>query len=255
MNKFHFIFDKTTKAQKLKKLLYKYKNYTLKKSNIIIVAGGDGFMIRNIKKYYKLKKPFYGINCGSIGFLMNRYQYSDFLEKVIKSKTFSVNPLEIQIENSNKKKQRILAINEISLLRQSKQTGILKLKVNNKTIINKLISDGVLVSTPAGSTAYNLSVNGPILSLNSKKLAITPISPFRPRRWKGKVLSDKSKIYIINLDPGKRPVAAVADNYEVRNVKKLKISINKKITFKLMFNSNESLIKKINLEQKKKIAY
>ena len=100
MNKFHFIFDKTTKAQKLKKLLYKYKNYTLKKSNIIIVAGGDGFMIRNIKKYYKLKKPFYGINCGSIGFLMNRYQYSDFLEKVIKSKTFSVNPLEIQIENS-----------------------------------------------------------------------------------------------------------------------------------------------------------
>ena len=144
-----------------------------------------------------------------------------------------------------------MAINEISLLRQGKQTAILKLKVNSNTLIKKLIGDGILVSTPAGSTAYNLSVHGPILSLNSKKLAITPISPFRPRRWKGKVLSDRSSIFIQNLDPDKRPVAAVADNFEIRHIKNIKIKSNKKISFKLLFNSSESLIKKIKLEQRK----
>jgi NAD+ kinase len=118
-------------------------------------------------------------------------------------------------------------------------------------LIKKLISDGILVSTPAGSTAYNLSVHGPILSLNSKKLAITPISPFRPRRWKGKIVSDKNKIYISNIDPKKRPIAAVADNNEIRNIAKVKIMINKRIKCKLLFNSKESLIKKIRLEQKK----
>ena len=118
-------------------------------------------------------------------------------------------------------------------------------------MIKKLISDGILVSTPAGSTAYNLSVHGPILSLNSKKLAVTPISPFRPRRWKGKIVSDKTKIYINNIDPKKRPIAAVADNSEIRNIAKVKIVISKRIKCKLLFNSKESLIKKIKLEQKK----
>jgi len=141
----------------------------------------------------------------------------------------------------------------LSLLRQGKQTAFLKLKINNKILIKKLIGDGVLVSTPAGSTAYNLSVHGPILSLNSKKLAVTPISPFRPRRWKGRIILDKNKIYISNLDPKKRPIAAVADNNEIRNISKVKVVINKKIRFKLLFNSNQSLIKKIKLEQGKKI--
>ena len=129
-----------------------------------------------------------------------------------------------------------MAINELSLVRQSKQTVLLKLKTNKKILIKKLIGDGVLLSTPAGSTAYNLSVNGPILSLNSKKLAITPISPFRPRRWKGKIVSDKVSVYITNLDPKKRPVAAVADNNEIRNIVSVKASINKNIKFKLLFN-------------------
>ena len=119
--------------------------------------------------------------------------------------------------------------------------------------MKKLIGDGVIVSTPAGSTAYNLSINGPILSLNSKKIAITPISPFRPRRWKGKTVSEKSKIYIGNIDPRKRPVAAVADNNEIRNVSKIKVFINKRIKFKLLFNLKESLIKKIKSEQKRKL--
>ena len=254
MKKFHFVFDTTTKSKKLKKNILKYnKNHSVKKSDVIIVAGGDGFMLRTMKKYYKFEKSFYGINCGLIGFLMNKYISSNLIEKINKSKLITINPLEIKVKNLFGKKRSFLAINDLSLFRQSKQTAFLNLKTNKRNLIKKLIGDGVLVSTPAGSTAYNLSIHGPILSLNSKKLAITSISPFRPRRWKGKIVSDKTKILITNLDPKKRPVAAVADNNEIRNVIKVNISVNKKIKFKLLFNSNESLSKKIKLEQRKKI--
>ena len=254
MKKFHFVFDTTIKSKKLKINILKYnKNHSAKKSDVIIVAGGDGFMLRTMKKYYKYEKSFYGINCGMIGFLMNKYISSNLIEKINKSKLITINPLEIKVKNLFGKKRSFLAINDLSLFRQSKQTAFLNLKANKKNLIKKLIGDGILVSTPAGSTAYNLSINGPILSLNSKKLAITSISPFRPRRWKGKIVSDKTKIFITNLDPKKRPVAAVADNNEIRNVIKVNISVNKKIKFKLLFNSNESLSKKIKLEQRKKI--
>ena len=145
----------------------------------------------------------------------------------------------------------MIAVNEISLLRQSKQTANLQIKVNQKNLIKELVSDGVLVSTPAGSTAYNLSVNGPILSLDSKKIALTPISPFRPRRWKGKLISDRSKINIINLQSKKRPISAVADNHEIRNIKKIEVKVNKKIKINLLFDKGSSLIKKIREEQKK----
>ena len=254
MKKFHFVFDTTIKSKKLKINILKYnKNHSAKKSDVIIVAGGDGFMLRTMKKYYKFEKSFYGINCGLIGFLMNKYISSNLIEKINKSKLITINPLEIKVKNLFGKKRSFLAINDLSLFRQSKQTAFLNLKTNKKNLIKKLIGDGILVSTPAGSTAYNLSIHGPILSLNSKKLAITSISPFRPRRWKGKIVSDKTKIFITNLDPKKRPVAAVADNNEIRNVIKVNISVNKKIKFKLLFNSNESLSKKIKLEQRKKI--
>tara|TARA_B100000945_G_scaffold300590_1_gene282574 strand:+ start:417 stop:1184 length:768 start_codon:yes stop_codon:yes gene_type:complete len=255
MNKFHFVFDTTKKSKKLRKLvLKKNTNFSIKKSDSIVVAGGDGFMLRTIKKYYKHYKPFYGINCGLIGFLMNKYTSEKIKEKINRSKIITINPLEIQTTNTKNKKNSFLAINELSLLRQSKQTAFLNLKVNKKILVKKLSGDGVLVSTPAGSTAYNLSIHGPILSLNSKKLAITPISPFRPRRWSGKIVSDKSKIFIKNLDPKKRPVAAVADNNEIRNITKVSIKANKRIKFKLLFNSNESLFKKIKFEQLKRVT-
>ena len=254
MKKFNFIFDKSKKARILKKIvLKKYKNWPIKKSQVIVVAGGDGFMLKTIKKFYKLNRAFYGINCGSIGFLLNKYISKKISRKINKSKLTTIYPLQISTTSKGKNRKSFLAVNELSLLRQSKQTASLKLKINNKILIKKLIGDGVLLSTPAGSTAYNLSVHGPILSLNSKKLAITPISPFRPRRWKGKVVSDKTSVYITNLDPKKRPVAAVADNNEIRNVVSVKASINKRIKFKLLFNSSESLFKKIRSEQKKKI--
>ncbi len=254
MNKLHFVFDSTRKSKKLKKIISKKnKNFSIKRSDSIVVAGGDGFMLKTMKKYYKFKKPFYGINCGLIGFLMNKYISNKILEKINKSKMIAINPLEIKTTNVQGKKNSLLAINELSLLRQSKQTAFLQLKVNKKTLIKRLKGDGILVSTPAGSTAYNLSIHGPILSLNSKKLAITPISPFRPRRWKGKIVSDKTNIFITNLDSKKRPIAAVADNNEIRNIKKVTVKVNKKIKFKLLFNSKESLLKKIKLEQLKKI--
>ena len=155
------------------------------------------------------------------------------------------------VTNSNKIKKS-LAINEVSILRQSRQAANLSIKINSKYIIKKLVSDGVLVSTPAGSTAYNLSVYGPILSLNSKKISIAPISAFRPRRWTGKIVSEKAKVVISNLNPEKRPVSAVADNIEFRNVKKIIVKVKNKIKFNLLYDKNSSLQKKIKLEQLRK---
>jgi len=249
MIKFHFTFDKTKKAQSLKKkLLIKYKNNSPTKADFIVVAGGDGYMLNSLKKYVKFKKPFYGINCGTFGFLMNKFSEKNLEKKIILSKKVYVKPLVVEIKNK-KYKKKIIAINEVSLFRQSRQTASLSLKIGKKVILKKLIGDGILVSTPAGSTAYNLSVHGPIISLNSDKLAVTPISPFRPRRWKGKIISNKQKIRIISLDPIKRPIAAVADNIEIRNIISINVRISKKIIFCLLYDKNRSLVKRIQLEQ------
>ena len=167
----------------------------------------------------------------------------------------SISPLEMIVRNNKNQTKKYIAINEVSILRQSRQAASLSIKYGSKQIIKRLISDGVLVSTPAGSTAYNLSVHGPILSLNSNKLTIVPISPFRPRRWKGKIVSDKSQITILNLNPTKRPISAVADNLEVRNAKKIIIKTNKKIKFNLLYDKSRSLQKKIKIEQLRKETY
>ena len=161
-------------------------------------------------------------------------------------------PLEMMVKNKQGQIKKSLAVNEVSILRQSRQAAVISINNSTKIIIKKLIADGVLVSTPAGSTAYNLSVHGPILSLNSKKLSIAPISAFRPRRWKGKIVSEKSKILIKNLNILKRPISAVADNIEVRNAKIISIKTNNKIKFNLLYDSNRSLQKKIKIEQIRK---
>ena len=164
----------------------------------------------------------------------------------------TISPLEMTVKNNKNQIKKFLAINEVSILRQSRQAAYLSINYGSKKLIKKLVSDGVLVSTPAGSTAYNLSVHGPILSLNSKKLSISPISPFRPRRWKGKIVNDNLKVTIKNLSPTKRPISAVADNIEVRNAKNIIVKTNQKIKFNLLYNSNRSLEKKIKLEQIKR---
>jgi len=205
-----------------------------------------------LKKNKNSKKKFYGINSGNYGFLMNKFSLKNTIKNLSKANMISISPLEMIVKNNNNQIRKSLAINEVSILRQSRQAAFLSIKHGSKQIIKKLVSDGVLVSTPAGSTAYNLSVHGPILSLNSKKLSIAPISPFRPRRWKAKIVSDKFKIIIINLDPSKRPISAVADNLEVRNAKFIKIKSNNKIKFNLLYDKNRSLQKKIKIEQLRK---
>ena len=253
MIKPYIIFDKNNYSIRIKNFLYKkIKNYSVSKSNLIIVIGGDGFMLGALKNYNKYKKPFYGINSGNYGFLMNKFSSKHTIKNLSKARLVSISPLEMTVKNKLNIIKKSLAINEISILRQSRQAASLSILNGSKIIIKKLVSDGVLVSTPAGSTAYNLSVHGPILSLDSKKLSISPISPFRPRRWKGKVVSERTKIIIKNLNPRKRPISAVADNFEVRNAKNITIKINKKIKFNLLYDGNRSLQKKIKIEQIRK---
>ena len=222
MNKITIISDTNKKSLRIKSFISKnIKKYQFLKSNLIIVIGGDGFMLKVLKKNKNSTKSFYGINSGNYGFLMNKFSPKHTIKNFSKAKMISISPLEMIVKNK-------------------------------KGQIKKLISDGVLVSTPAGSTAYNLSVHGPILSLHSKKLSISPISPFRPRRWKGKIISDKSIVKIRNLNPKKRPISAVADNLEFRNAKDILIKTNKKIKFNLLYDSNRSLQKKIKIEQIRK---
>ncbi len=249
------ISDKNSKSFKIKKrLLNILKKKKFNKSNLIIVVGGDGFMLQTLKKFKNKNKLFYGINSGNYGFLMNKFSANLVAKNLLKSKLINISPLEMIVFSKNKKK-KFIAINEVSILRQSKQAANLSIKNNSNYIIKKLVSDGVLVSTPAGSTAYNLSVNGPILNLNSKKISVAPISAFRPRRWKGKIISDKSKITITNLSPVKRRVSAVADNIEVRNARKIIVKVNSKVKFNLLYDKNTSLQKKIKLEQLRREIY
>ncbi len=250
MNKIKIISDKNRNSTRIKKFLLKIaQNSKLGEFNISIVIGGDGFMLQTLKKNQNSKKIFYGINSGNYGFLMNKFSLKNIIKNLSKAKMISISPLEMTVTNSSNLKKKYIAINEVSILRQSRQAASLSISQGSKLLIKKLVSDGVLVSTPAGSTAYNLSVHGPILNLNSKKLSISPISPFRPRRWRGKIVNDNSKIIIKNLNSKKRPISAVADNIEVRNAKSITIKTNKKIKFNLLYDQNNSLQKKIKIEQ------
>ena len=253
MSKLQIISDKNKKSIKIKNILInKIKSNKFNKENLIIVIGGDGFMLQTLKNNKNSKKQFYGINSGNYGFLMNKFSSKDIIKNLLRANMISISPLEMVVKTKNNLIKRSIAINEVSVLRQSRQAASLSIKQGSKPIIKKLVSDGVLVSTPAGSTAYNLSVHGPILSLNSKKLSISPISAFRPRRWKGKIVNDNSKIVITNLNSLKRPISAVADNLEVRNAKMITVKTNNKIKFHLLYDKNRSLQKKIKIEQLRK---
>jgi NAD+ kinase len=252
MNNIIIISDTNKKSLKIKKfLIKKIKDSSIKRTNLVIVVGGDGFMLQTLKKNKKKLNLFYGINSGNYGFLMNKFSKKNLIKNLSEANMVKISPLEMKVFSKNKIK-KCLAINEVSVLRQSRQAASISIKSGSKYIIKKLISDGVLTSTPAGSTAYNMSVHGPILNLNSKKISIAPISAFRPRRWKGKIISDKSKIIIKNLNSIKRPISAVADNIEVRNAKTIFIKVDHKKKFNLLYDKNSSLQKKIKLEQLRK---
>ena len=251
MKKINIIADKNKKSLFIKRIIKSINLTNINKSNLNIVIGGDGFMLKTLKKNRSSFKLYYGINSGNYGFLMNSFSKKNFVKRINNSSIIKISPLEMRVRTKNFSK-KTLAINEVSILRQSRQAASISIKNKNKFIIKRLVSDGVLVSTPAGSTAYNLSVYGPILNLNSKKLSIAPISAFRPRRWKGKIISNNSVINIKNLNPVKRPISAVADNAEVRNAILVKVNINKKIKYNLLYDKKKSLDKKIKLEQLRK---
>ena len=245
-----FLAAKSKKAQHtLKVLSHKYNNYNLKEANIVVVLGGDGTILSLINDEAYLKKKIFGMNRGTIGFLMNNYQPDNLIHRISVSKETRLNPVQMKVTDINNKTYNALSLNEVSLLRQNRFAANVRVKIDNKMKINKLVCDGILVSTPAGSTAYNLSAHGPILPLSSTLLALTPICPFRPRRWKGALLPEKSKISLEIINPEKRPVSATAGQVEVRNVKKVEISYNFKKTLKLLFDKDQNLEEKILNEQ------
>ena len=251
MSKPQIISDTNKKSLRIKSFINN-KLSKIKLKNVNIVIGGDGFMLKTLKRNKHSSKFFYGVNSGDYGFLMNKFSSKTIIKNINKANLITISPLEMKVTNKQGSTKKYLAVNEVSILRQSRQAASVLIKVGSKLIMKRLISDGVLVSTPAGSTAYNLSVRGPILSLNSKKLSIAPISPFRPRRWNGKIINESHKVLIKNLNINKRPISAVADNIEVRNAKIIEVKINKKIKFKLLYDKNRGLQKKIKIEQLRK---
>ncbi|MAI02278.1 MAG: NAD kinase [Rickettsiales bacterium] len=245
-----FLAANSKKAQDTLKILKKkYSNFSLLNANVVVVLGGDGTILSLINDSVYLNKKIFGMNRGTVGFLMNNYKPQDLIQRIKISKETKLNPVQMKVMDINNKVHNALSLNEVSLLRQNRFAANVKVKINNKVKINKLVCDGILVSTPAGSTAYNLSAHGPILPLNSTLLALTPICPFRPRRWKGAILPEKSKITFEIINAENRPVSATAGQVEVRNVKKVEVSYNLKKTLRLLFDKDHNLEQKILDEQ------
>ena len=249
-NKIHVIADSSPNAQAAKRsIIKKYKNYPINDSDVFIVLGGDGFMLASLKKYQKYKIAFYGMNKGNRGFLLNKFDEKDLINKINKANIAELHPLEMYAKNKNGKIKTAIAVNEVSVFRETRQAAKLEIKIDNKVRMKEIICDGTLVATPAGSTAYNLSARGPVLDLESNLLAVTPISPFKPRGWRGASIHNNSKVSIKNLDPKKRPVSVVADNVEFRHVLNVNIYLNKNKTFRLLYDKKFGLKERNLAEQ------
>ena len=248
--KIHIIADANSTAQSARRLIAKkYKNFPINDSDVLVVLGGDGFMLASLKKYQKYQLPFYGMNKGNRGFLLNKFDEKDLINKINKSKIAELHPLEMYARNKNGKVKTAIAVNEVSVFRETRQAAKLEIKIDNKIRMKEVTCDGVLVATPAGSTAYNLSARGPVLDLESNLLAVTPISPFKPRGWRGATINNRSKVSIKNLDFKKRPVSVVADNIEFRDVSNVSIYLNKNKTFKLLYDKKYGLKERNLAEQ------
>jgi NAD+ kinase len=217
-------------------------------ADTIVALGGDGFMLQTLHAFVKAQKPIYGMNFGSIGFLMNEYREGDLVERLAKAERAEIHPLRMRAHAGGKDNEA-LAFNEVSLLRQTRQAAKIKILVDEKVRIAELICDGVLVSTPAGSTAYNLSAHGPILPIDAALLALTPISAFRPRRWRGALLPHRARVRFEILEAGKRPVSAVADDLEVRDVTAVDVAEDRSVKMTMLFDAGHSLDERILAEQ------
>lgn len=218
-------------------------------ADVIVALGGDGFMLQTLHRFINDRIPIYGMNRGSVGFLMNDYREDQLLERLAAAETSRIHPLAMIATDANGKAHKSLAINEISLFRQRYQAAKLQIAIDEKVRLEELICDGILVSTPAGSTAYNLSAHGPILPIKSSLLAVTPISPFRPRRWRGAIVPNKVHIKISVMEHEKRPVSAVADHFETRNVIKVEVEQARAVELFMMFDREHGLEERVLAEQ------
>ncbi|MGC2410283.1 MAG: NAD kinase [Methyloceanibacter sp.] len=245
-----FVASETEEAQAAQRdLVARYGDAPPEGTDIIVALGGDGLMLQTMHRYLTNRIPIYGMNRGSVGFLLNDYREDSLLERLEAAETTVIHPLRMTAYNRQHTKHEALAINEVSLFRQIYQGAKLKISVDGKVRLDELICDGVLVSTPAGSTAYNLSAHGPILPINAPLLALTPISPFRPRRWRGALLPNEAIVLVEVLEPEKRPVSAVADNVEFRDVIAVEIREESGVDIFMMFDTGHTLAERILSEQ------
>lgn len=245
-----FVAGATPEAREAyERLAAHYGNARPEDADVIVALGGDGLMLQTLHKFMAAGKPIYGMHRGTVGFLMNEYAPDRLIERLDAAQFTVIHPLLMRATDAAGRIHEHRAINEVSLFRQSAQAAHLRILVDRKERLAELVADGVLVATPAGSTAYNLSVQGPIIPIDAPLLALTPISPFRPRRWRGALLPDKATVTIEALDAGKRPVAAVADHDEVRSVHSVEIGMDHGISITLLFDPGHSLDERILREQ------
>jgi NAD+ kinase len=230
-------------------LAARYGDLSVDKAEVVVALGGDGLMLQTLHRLRDSGTPIYGMNRGSVGFLMNEFDVNDLKERLAAAERTVIHPLIMEAMDAAGKSHRAPAINEVSLLRQSYQAAKLAISIDGKIRLQELICDGVLVATPAGSSAYNLSAHGPILPLNAPLLALTPISPFRPRRWRGALLPDRAHIDITVIEADKRPVSAVADHFEVRSVVKVSARMDPASSMVMLFDPGHSLDERILAEQ------
>jgi NAD+ kinase len=232
-------------------LMARHEFVPVEKASAVIALGGDGHMLQVLHKLLEdhHSLPVYGMNLGTVGFLMNHWKSEKLVKRLERAKPISVHPLVMTAVTSSGENISLAAINEVSLLRETRQAAKIEISVNGRIVITELVCDGVLVATPVGSTAYNLSANGPILPLDSALLALTPISPFRPRRWKGAILPDRYEISLRMLENDKRPVSAVADQREVRDVVEVYIVLDRTRTLNVLFDPEHALDERIAMEQ------
>lgn len=245
-----FVAARTEAAQAARAALReRYGDCPAEDAEVIVALGGDGVMLHTLHRHGALGKPFYGMKLGTVGFLLNRFDEAGLIERIQGANGTALVPLQMRAQSESGGSVTALAFNEVSLLRQTRQTAHLRVHVNGKVRLEELVCDGALVATPAGSTAYNLSAHGPILPLGSQVLALTPLAPFRPRRWRGAILRADSQVVFEVLDPDKRPVSATADAHEVRNIVEVTISDAREHAATVLFDPDHDLEERIQNEQ------
>jgi NAD+ kinase len=245
-----FVASPTPEAEKARdELVRRYGAAAPEDADVIVALGGDGLMLQTLHKFMSSGKPIYGVHRGTIGFLMNEFHVERLRERLAAAEATIIHPLVMQVIDVDNRRHEYRAINEVSMFRETYQAARLRVLVDGQERLAELTADGVLVATPAGSTAYNLSVQGPIIPIGAPLLALTPISPFRPRRWRGALLPDKARVTVEVLESGKRPVAAVADHDEVRHVRSVDISMDRDLAMHMLFDPGHNLDERILREQ------